>query len=126
MVQIKTTLRAHENKQTLEGAALDPELRSTLERIAPIYRKYWWPKHRASNEAWITAMRSLLLVHGKSLADAVAAAYGEKWPAEPVPVDVTVTAGPNNAYTSSPPTHTTISSMEPSVQGFAALELLFH
>jgi hypothetical protein len=126
MLAIKSELRKFDGKQTLDGAKIDPELRATLERIAPIYRKHWWPAHRASNDAWIAAARKLVRQHGAPIAAKVAAAYGETWPAEPIPVDVTVTAGPNNAYTSSPPTHVTISSMEPTVHGLASLELLFH
>jgi hypothetical protein len=55
----------------------------------------------------------------------VAAAYGETWPPEPHPVDLSVQAGPVGAYTSSPP-HTTIASTLPGDQGLASLEILFH
>lgn len=126
MVAIKNELRRFDGKDSLEGAKIDADLRATLERIAPVYRKYWWPSHRAANEKWIATARKLVREHGKAISERVAAAYGETWPALPIPVDVTVTAGPNSAYTSSPPTHTTISSIEPTMQNLAALELLFH
>jgi hypothetical protein len=45
---------------------------------------------------------------------------------QPVPVNLSVTAGANGAYTTGPPTHVTMSSSEPSLQGLAALEMLFH
>ncbi|MGZ7078684.1 MAG: hypothetical protein ACXVJT_04635 [Thermoanaerobaculia bacterium] len=126
MVAIKNELRKCDGSDTVDCAAIDPQLMATLTRIAPIYRKYWWPAHRASNEKWIAASQSLIKKYGATLSARVAAAYGVEWPPDPIPVDVTVTAGPNNAYTSSPPTHVTISSIEPTVQGPAALELLFH
>jgi hypothetical protein len=126
MVAIKNDLRNFDGKSSLEGAKIDPAMRATLERVAPIYRKYWWPSHQAANEKWIAAARETVRLHGAQLAEKVAAAYDERWPATPVPVDVTVTAGPNNAYTTSPPTHVTISSLEPTIQGLASLELLFH
>jgi hypothetical protein len=126
MVHIKNALRAYESRDSIADAAIDPELRSTLERIAPIYRKYWWPAHRASNASWIEAALPLIRDHGAALSARVAAAYGAMWPGEPIPVDLSIQAGPVGAYTTSPPTHTTISSTDPGYQGLGALEILFH
>jgi hypothetical protein len=126
MVAIKNELRHCDGKDTLDCAAIDPQLKATLLRIAPIYRKYWWPAQRDTNEKWIAAAQSLISKYGAPLSARVASAYGVEWPAEAIPVDVSVTAGPNVAYTSTRPTHTTIASTEPTVQGLAVLELLFH
>jgi len=126
MVAIQRELAHCEKSENLDCAGIDPELKATLLRIAPIYKKYWWPKHHASNEKFISDAQPLLARYGAQLSRRVAAAYGEPWPSDPIPVDVAVTAGPNAAYTIGKPTYTTIASTEPTYEGFAKLEILFH
>ena len=92
----------------------------------PIYQKHMWREHDRVNRAWIGAVQPLLDRHGTALSQALTRTYESTWPSDPVPVDLSVTAGPNGAYTTGPPTHVTISSSEPSLQGLAALEMLFH
>jgi hypothetical protein len=125
MVAIKETLRQVPDDALPPEIAGEPDLRETLISIAPIYRKYWWPQHDAANRAWIAAAEPLVARYGSALAPRVAAAYGERWPSKPHPVDLAVSAGPNGAYTSYPP-HSTISSSERGNQGLKSLELLFH
>lgn len=112
MVAINNALRA------VAGTA-------SLERLAPIYRAHWWPAHDATNRAWIAAVEPLLRRHGAALSRRIAASYDQSWPSEPIPVDLSVTAGPVGAYTTSPPTHTTIAP-GPGYGGLASLEMLFH
>jgi hypothetical protein len=126
MVAIKTALRRAEGKPDLNGIEIDGALRATLERLMPIYQKRWWPEHDRANRAWIDAVQPLLARHGTALSQAITRAYETTWPAAPVPVDLSVTAGPVGAYTSGPPTHVTISSRDPGYQGLAALEMVFH
>ena len=71
-------------------------------------------------------MQPLLDRHGIAISQALTRAYETSWPGSPVPVDLSVTAGPNGAYTTGPPIHVTISSSDASLQGLAALEMLFH
>ena len=80
----------------------------------------------AANRAWIAAIQPLLASHGAAIARRVAGAYGQSWPSAPVPVDLTVSAGLVGAYTTNPPTHTTIASTNPDIRGLAALETVFH
>jgi hypothetical protein len=126
MVDIKSALRGAEGKASLDGIKIDAGLKATLERLMPIYRKHWWPEHDRVNRAWIAAVQRLLARHGTALSQALTRTYDTTWPSNPVPVDLSMTAGPNGAYTTGPPTHVTISSSEPSLQGLAALEMLFH
>jgi hypothetical protein len=126
LVDVKNALRTAEGKTTLDGLTIDAELRATLERVMAVYQKHWWAAHDRGNRDWIAAVRPLLDRHGAALSLAVARAYGTTWPAEPVPVDVAVKAGSLGAYTAIGPTHVVISSADPSYQGHAALEMLFH
>jgi hypothetical protein len=126
MVAIKTALRQADGKSSLEGIDIDAGLKATLERLMPIYQKRWWPDHDRANRAWIAAVQPQLARHGAALSQALTRTYETGWPTTPIPVDLSVTAGPVGAYTSGPPTHVTISSSDPNYRGFAALEMLFH
>ena len=125
MIEINNALRVVTGTASLGAAPLDPELKATLERLAPIYRAHWWPAHDAANRAWIAAVEPLLRRHGATLSRRIAASYDRSWPEAPIPVDLSVTAGPVGAYTTSPPTHTTIAP-GPGYGGLASLEMLFH
>jgi len=125
MVAIKTALRGAEGKSSLGGIAIDAALRATLERMMPIYQKRWWPEHDRANREWIAAMRPLVDRHGAALSEALARVYGVSWPRDPIPVDLTVTAGASGAYgTSEPSAHITIAAS--SFREYSALEMLFH
>jgi hypothetical protein len=126
MVDIKSALRGAAGKTSLDGIKIDAGLKATLERLMPIYQKHWWPEHDRVNGAWIAAVQPLLERHGTALSRALTRTYATTWPSNPVAVDLSVTAGPSGAYTTGPPTHVTISSSDPSYQGLAALEMLFH
>ena len=125
MVAIKDALRRVPNDQTPPEFPNEPQLRSTLIAVAPIYRKYWWPAHDTLNRSWIAAVGPFVARYGPKLSGLVAGAYGETWPNEPIPIDLSIQAGPVGAYTSYPP-HTMFSSIDRSNQGLASLELLFH
>jgi hypothetical protein len=91
----------------------------------PIYQKHWWPAHDRANREWIAAAQLLVDRHGAAISQALARTYGVTWPNQPIPVDVTVTAGFSGAYTSTNPTQVTISTEEGN-RGLRALEILFH
>ena len=126
MVAIKGALRGAEGRPSLEGVALDASLRATLERLMPIYRKHWWPDHDRAHGAWLAAVQPLLDRHGAAISQALARAYDTSWPSQPIPVDLAVAAGPYGAFTTGPPALVTMSPTTPSLQGHAALEMLFH
>lgn len=126
MVEIKDALRTAEVKGTLEGLVLDAGVKGTIDQLMPIYEKRWLVAHYSANRAWIAAAQLQLERHEAAIAQALARTYESKWPSGPILVDVSVTAGPSGAYTTGPPTHVTISSSDASLQGLAALEMLFH
>jgi hypothetical protein len=123
---ITEALRTAENKTALDGVAIDAGLKTTLERIMPIYRKSAWPEQDRVNRAWIAAVQPLLDRHGPALSRAIARAYESTWPSDPIAVDLTVVAGPDGAFTTGPPIHITIASPDRSYSGLHALEMLFH
>jgi hypothetical protein len=126
MVAIKDALRGAEGKATLDRIAIDAGVKSTLERLMPIYRRSAWPEHDRANRAWIAALQPLLDRHGLALSRAMARAYDTTWPRDPIPVDLVPSAGANGAYTGGPPTAITIASTDSGYQGLKALEMVFH
>jgi hypothetical protein len=126
MVAIKNGLRGAEGRPDLDGIPIDADVKATLERVMPIYRKHWWPAHDHANREWTAAVRPLLDRHGAALRQSVARTYDVTWPSQPVPVDLSVVAGPVGAYTTCEPTHAMISSQDASYRGYAGLEMLFH
>ncbi len=126
MIEIKEALRAVEGTDSLGAASLEPELKATLERLAPVYRAHWWPAHDAGNREWIVAIQPHLGRYGAVLGRRVAASYGQSWPSTPIPVDLSVTAGPVGAYTTVEPTHVMVASTDEGYRGLLGLEMLFH
>lgn len=126
MIDIKNALRGAEGKADLAGIAIDADLRSMLERLMPLYQKHAWPQNDRDNRAWIAAAQPLVDRHGAAISRAMARVYDSTWPAQPIPVDLTMTAGAVGAYTTTDPTHVTIASTDKGYQGHAALEMLFH
>lgn len=80
-------------------ATIDPAAAAALTRAAAVYRARFWPHHRQSNDAWISAMKPLVDRHGPALNAALARAYHTPWPDPPILVDVAIEAGPFGAYT---------------------------
>ena len=99
MVNIKSALRSAEGMTSLAGIDIDADLKATLERLMPIYQKHWWPEHDRVNRRWIAAVQPLLERHGAALSRAITRTYDTTWPSNPVPVDLSVTAGPKTART---------------------------
>jgi hypothetical protein len=126
LIKIKEVLRTGEGKTSLDGLAIDSGVRTTLERLMPIYRKHWWPAHDRTNREWIAAVRPLVDRHGAALDQTMARAYDVTMADNPVWVDVSVRAGPVGAYESGPVTHVMISSVDGGYRGYKALEMLFH
>jgi hypothetical protein len=124
MVAIASALRGAEGKNTLDGIAIDPALKSMLERLMPIYRTHWWPQHDRANREWITAIVPLVERHGAAISQSLLRTYGTTWPAEPMHVDLSVVAGPVGGFSVN--NHITISSSDPSYRGYAGLEMAFH
>jgi hypothetical protein len=98
MVAIASALRATEGKNNLDGIAIDPPLKATLEKLMPIYRAHGWPEHDRANREWISAVVPLVDRHGAAISQSLMRVYGVTWPSEPMHVDLSVVAGPVGAF----------------------------
>jgi hypothetical protein len=126
LIAIKEALRTAETRTSLNGLPINSSVRTTLERLMPIYQKHWWPAHDRTNREWIAAVRPLIDRHGAALNQTIARAYDVTTPDNPVWVDVSVRAGRVGAYETGPVTHVMISSVDTGYRGYRAIEMLFH
>lgn len=133
MVNIKNRLVELEGCAELSGRSgpqcvlgLRPELAEALERAAPLYRERWWAEHDRQNRAWVGAMSPLVEQLGGVLAEQLAQAYRQDWPAGRIRVDVAYYANGAGAYTTLHPVHILVGSSAEANQGPAGLEILFH
>jgi hypothetical protein len=62
--------------------------RELLERAAPIYRKAWWPRHRAMNERYIAELQRSIDRDGPAIVAFLSRVYGLEWPNRPYPTHV--------------------------------------
>lgn len=124
MVAIARALRDAEGRTTLDGIAIDADLKVTLESMMPVYRATAWNGHDRANRAWIDVVTPLVVRHGAAIRDGLTRVYGIAWPAEPMHVDLSVAAGPVGAFSVNQ--HITISSSDPGYRSYAGLEMVFH
>jgi hypothetical protein len=99
-------------------------LRAVLDRAAPIYRRIWWPRHERANRERIAELETLLNAHGRPIAAAVAKAWGQKWPADPITVNLSAYANWAGAYSTDG--LIVIGSLNRETTGTLGLETLFH
>jgi hypothetical protein len=127
MRNVDTVLGDAEGLESLSSGPLDDGLRTQLEAAATLYRDHWWGLHNQANQFWISAVGPLVRQFGPLLVSQISQTYDTKWPEKSVRVDVTEYANWAGAYTfGNSRVHTLVSSFDPSNQGFAALEVLFH
>ena len=129
MVEINDRLATQpDDGATRNTAGLPLPVVSTLQSVAPIYRKYWWPAHNRSNEDWISFQTTLVKSLGPKIATAMEKDLQQQRPAGPLRVDVCYYVPQiGHAYTTEgPPPHTTFSSSGTQLQDLSGFETLFH
>ncbi|MFL6428288.1 MAG: hypothetical protein ACJ71S_08610 [Acidobacteriaceae bacterium] len=126
LIATQIALEDAEASSDLGGTELAPELKSVLQKAAPIYRNHWWPMHYRKNRAWIQQLEPLIGRYGDSLKNSLAKICETPWQTEPVRVDMVMYANWAGAYTTVGPTRVTISASEPANPEAGALETVFH
>jgi hypothetical protein len=126
MRAIGIALSEAESSKLIAKTGLPSDLWSVLRSTEAIYRKYWWPGHRARNRRWAREIQTFLDGHGSKLRARLEAVYGTTWPDEPVIVDLVFYANSSGAYTTLEPTRIAISASDSANWNEAALEILLH
>jgi hypothetical protein len=111
---------------SIDSAPLDPSLRALLARIAPSYRRVWWPSHHEANRAWAGEMSGLLGRSGNVVRDYLARAYAIDWPVEPRTIHVTSYATFAGAFSLVNGGVIVVSSEDETMHGLSGLEAIFH
>ena len=104
---------------------IEAAVAEALDRAAPIYRKAWWPQHRAANRKWLQSMQDPLKKFGPQLLAYVTRAYQEPWMAGGFPVNVSGWAHWAGAY-STYDSLLVVATLNPGNQGLHGIEITFH
>jgi hypothetical protein len=123
---IARSLAGADDAPTLTGVPIDAALAATLERAAPVYRRAWWPAHRASNRAWQSSIEMLIDRHGRTILGFITRAYGMEWPTAGYPVHLSGYANWAGAYSSLRANVLVVSSLDAGNGGLRGLETIFH
>jgi hypothetical protein len=126
MPAIARTLEQADDRPTLSGVGLDPALVAVLDQAAPVYRKTWWPAHRAANRAWRSSIQALIDRHGHTIIDFVAKTYALPWPPSGYPVHVVCYANFGGAYSPGGANFLVVASQPDVNQGLYGLEIVVH
>jgi|ERR1041385_4603027 hypothetical protein len=119
--------RAREGKLR-DSDGIDPSVASVLMRVAPLYRKAWWPTHHAANKAWRSGIEALVKQYGTTVLSFITHAYEMEWTPTGFHVHLTAYANWAGAYS----THSAsgdllvVSSMNEGTKGPDGLETVFH
>jgi hypothetical protein len=118
-------LAAADDAPALPATGLDPGAVAALERAAPIYRKAFWPAHRAANREWLAQMEPLLARHGPEVFAFVRHAYGMPWPVGGYAIHLSRYANWAGAY-STEGDLLVVATGTPATRGLHGLEIVFH
>jgi len=97
-----------------------------FEPAMAVYRRHWWPAHEALNQTWIDQLLPKLETFEPLLAPRLVEAFGGRFPAEKIRVDLCAYSDWTGAYTTGVPPHIVISSKDPDLRDLHALEIVFH
>jgi hypothetical protein len=122
---ITSALAKAGDARTLDGVPVDLAIASILTRVAPMYRKQWWPKHRAANQEWQKATTALVNQYGADVQAFITKAYQLPWPATGYDVNISAYANWSGAY-STDGGLLVLSSLAPGNHGTYGLESTFH
>jgi hypothetical protein len=112
-------------KRENASPAIDATVAATLDRVAAIYRKVWWPAHHRANQQWADAMRPNVDRHGPAILAFMTKVYGLSWPASGYPVHLSGYSNWAGAYSTSGPL-LVVASLDKGNAGEDGLELVFH
>jgi len=122
---ITNALARAADDRSLNESNIDPSIVSILERAAPIYRKVWWPEHRAANRDWQKEIQALVDLHGPRVLAFITRAYQMQWPAAGYGVHISGYSNWAGAY-STKGNLLVVASLDPSIRGNYGLETIFH
>jgi hypothetical protein len=125
MATITRLLAGADDRTTLEGVAIDQDLRATLERAMVVYRRAWWPEHRSWNHDWVRETVTHLDRLGPPMLDRLQKVYALRWPKEGYPVHLSGFSNWAGAY-STMGNLLVVATTKENPRGPMGLEAVFH
>jgi hypothetical protein len=122
---VTNALRRASPDRDVASLQIDVAVTEALDRAAPIYRKAWWPRHRAANRQWLQSMQAPLQKYGPQILAFVTRAYQEPWMAGGFPVNISGWANWAGAY-STYDSLLVIATLNRGNQGLHGFEIMFH
>jgi hypothetical protein len=126
LASLTLALAAADEVPSLADAAVAPDARNWLERVAPIYRRAWWPEHRAANRAFKASTQALVDRNGRAALDFVVRAYGLPWPEPGYPVHLVAYAHALGNYSTTGNLLVMSTNPNPTSRGSLPLEIALH
>jgi hypothetical protein len=125
LVRTTAVLGAADDRATLAGVPIDAALMATLEKAAPLYRRAWWPAHRASNERFVREVQTYLDRYGPTVLQFILDKYQLPWPQSGYPIHVSGYTNWAGAYSTAGDL-LVVSSLDPGMRGSEGFEIVFH
>jgi hypothetical protein len=110
----------------LNDPAVDKDLRAVLEAARPVFHKYFWPEQDRVNRAWIASVTERVKTTAPDVIPRSEKIYQAKWFSSPVRADAVWVGNWAGNFTTSDPTHSTLSSTDPVDQEWSGAEAVFH
>ncbi|MBO6522471.1 MAG: hypothetical protein JJ971_01475 [Balneolaceae bacterium] len=122
---LKRTLINFDEDDVFEMDDFHDELVEHLNKVKPVYRKYFWGEHNRSNLEVVDNHLEFITTHESEIFDRISGLAQQPWREEKIRVDVTYYANWAGAYTSNnPQVHVTITSQDDGKGDWQ--ELIFH
>jgi hypothetical protein len=125
LIRVTQALASAPETSDLSGLGLDAGLVATLQKVAPIYRAVWWPRHQRADAARRDGLQSLIDQHGDALVKRLTAVYHTRWPSQPRTIDLAAYTNWAGAY-STDGGLIVVASTDPEQDGPLGLESLLH
>ena len=127
---VKRALIRFEQDASPEADALSSEHLAQLKAAAPVYEKYYWPRHDRQNREMVAWHRDRVRAMENQVLDRIAELAQQPWPDDLIRVDLTWDANWAGAYCTVQPIHAVITSRPGGPNNTwppgGWLELLFH
>ena len=125
LVEITNQLKRAPADRPASALKINQAVAAVLDRVAPIYRKAWWTKHRDANRAWVAGLRPLLNQYGPQVLAYVTRVYQLPWTKDGYPVQISAWSNWAGAYSTSF-SLLVVSSLNKGNEGSQGLESVFH
>lgn len=125
LIEVTNQLKRAVSDTPASAVKIDPAIAAALDRVAPIYRRAWWTRHRDANRAWLESQQDSLKRYGPQVLAYVTRAYEEPWEKGGYPVNISAWSNWAGAYSTSF-NLLVVSSLNKGNQGLHGFEITFH